>query len=163
MRFSRVTAAIVMASLSSPLFAGAEQSIGTLTSASQGTYISRGGKLIPAVAGQALLTGDRVLTRDKASARVALQGCSVNLASTSIMPISATSCTTKPVSFAAPQDTTDSGAAPTDEQLAQAAALGVDTTGLTAAEIAIAIAAALAVGAGIYTAADNNDSTPASP
>ena len=52
MKFSRVTAAILMASLSSPLFAGAEQSVGKLTAASEGTFVSREGKLIPATAGQ---------------------------------------------------------------------------------------------------------------
>ena len=152
MKFSRVTAAIVMASLSSPLFAGAEQSIGKLTSASQGTFIARDGKLIPAVAGQALVSGDRVVTRDRASARVAFQGCSVNLASTSMMAVNASSCATKPVSFAAQEPTTDTtGSGDTT------------TDGLTGGEIAVGVGAGVAIILGVVAATDNGDSRPSSP
>jgi hypothetical protein len=87
MKFSRVTAAIVMVSLSSPLFAGAEQAIGKLTSADQGTFVSRDGKLVPAFAGQQLYAGDRVVTRGKARASVQSQGCSYTVAPTSMLSV----------------------------------------------------------------------------
>ena len=39
MKFSRLTAVVMMASLSSPLFAATEQSMGTITTARDGTAI----------------------------------------------------------------------------------------------------------------------------
>ena len=149
MKFSRVTAAIVMASLSSPLFAGAEQAIGKLTAASQGTFIAREGKLVPAYAGQTLFTGDRVVTRDKASAKVALQGCNFAMAPTSMLSVGASSCANAPKSFAA-QDSAGS-----DE--------GTGGGGDSSTTYIVAGAAALAVAGGIVAATSNSDSKPASP
>ena len=96
MKFSRVTAAIVMASLSSPLFAGAEQSVGKLTAATEGTYVSRSGKLIPATAGQSLFVGDRIVTRGKANAKVAFPGCNYAIAPTSVLSVTASTCASAP-------------------------------------------------------------------
>ncbi|MGY4396613.1 hypothetical protein ACVWZA_001793 [Sphingomonas sp. UYAg733] len=146
MKFSRVTAAILMASLSSPLFAASEQSVGKLTSASQGTFVAREGKLIAAYPGQTLYAGDRVLTRGKANAKVAMTGCSYALKPTSILSVGKSACLTAPKSFAAAQDGTEAGESD-------------DRSGGTI----VAILAAIAVGAGIYVAVDNNDSAPASP
>ena len=147
MKFSRVTAAIVMASLSSPLFAGAEQSVGKLTAATEGTYVSRSGKLIPAAAGQSLFVGDRIVTRGKANAKVAFPGCNYAIAPTSVLSVTASTCATAPKSFA--QDDGGAGAG---------AGGGSGGTGTV-----VLVGALLAIGAGIYVAVDKNNSKPASP
>ena len=131
MKFSRVTAAIVMASLSTPLFAASEQSVGKLTSASQGTVVARDGKLIAAQPGQSLFAGDRVITRGTSKASVAMSGCSVALAPTSILTVSAAPCA-QPKSFA--QDGTEAGAA--------GAAAGTGT-GVTTTAIVVGVVAAI--------------------
>ena len=146
MRFSRVTAAIVMASLSSPLFAGAEQSVGKLTSASSGTFVSREGKLIPASAGQSLYAGDRVVTRGQAQAKVAFPGCNYTMAPTSVLSVSSSGCATAPKSFAQDSSSDDTGAGG-----------GIGGGGVV---LGLAVVAA---GLGLYFALKNNDSTPASP
>ncbi len=147
MKFSRVTAAVLMASLSSPLLAASEQSVGKLTSASQGTFVAREGKLIAAYPGQSLYAGDRVLTRGKANAKVAMTGCSYTLNPTSILSVGKSACLTAPKSFAVAQDSTDEGTG--------------DSNG--SGGTIVAVLAALAVGAGIYVAADSGDGAPASP
>jgi hypothetical protein len=147
MKFSRVTAAIVMASLSSPLFAGAEQSVARLTAASEGTFVSRDGKLVPAYAGQVLFVGDRVVTRDKASAKVAFPGCNFAMKPTSMLSVATSSCATAPKSFAAQDSSSGGGSGDGDNT----------TTYI------IAGAAALAVAGGIVAATSNSDSKPASP
>lgn len=149
MKFSRVTAAIVMASLSAPLFAASEQSVGTLTAASQGTVVSHDGKLLPAHAGQALFVGDRVITRGS-SAKVAMQGCNVALAPTSMLSVGNSACAA-PTSFAATQEsTTDAGAATT--------AGGAGSTGYIVAALAVA-----AVAGGVVAATSNTSTTSVSP
>jgi len=146
MKFSRVTAAIVMASLSSPLFAGAEQSVGKLTAATEGTYVSRSGKLIPATAGQSLFVGDRIVTRGKANAKVAFPGCNYAIAPTSVLSVTASTCASAPKSFAQDDGAGGSGSG------------GSGGTGTV-----VLVGALLAIGAGIYVAVDKNNSKPASP
>lgn len=146
MKFSRVTAAIVMVSLSSPLFAGAEQAIGKLTSADQGTFVSRDGKLVPAFAGQQLYAGDRVVTRGKARASVQSQGCSYTVAPTSMLSVAG--CGSSGKSFAAGgQDGTDEGAGG-----------GSGGSGYIVGGLAL-----LAVAGGVIAATSNSSSKPASP
>ena len=149
MKFSRVTAAIVMVSLSTPLFAASEQTVGKLTAASQGTFVAREGKLIAAYPGQSLYAGDRVVTRGKANAKVAMSGCNYALGATSILSVGKGACTAAPQTLAV-QDSSTSGAA------------GAASSG-SSSGILIAVAAAAAVGAGIYVAVDKNNTTPASP
>lgn len=149
MKFSRVTAAILMASLSTPLFAASEQTVGKLTTASQGTFVARDGKLIAAYPGQSLYAGDRVVTRGKANAKVAMSGCNYALGSTSILSVGKGACTSAPQTLAV-QDGTE-------------AAAGGAATGGSSTGIIIAIAAAAAVGAGVYVAVDKNDVKPVSP
>ena len=149
MKFSRVTAAIVMVSLSTPLFAASEQTVGKLTAASQGTFVAREGKLIAAYPGQSLYAGDRVVTRGKANAKVAMSGCNYVLGATSILSVGKGACTAAPQTLAV-QDSSTSGAA------------GAASSG-SSSGILIAVAAAAAVGAGIYVAVDKNNTTPASP
>ncbi|MDB5673709.1 MAG: hypothetical protein JWM65_691 [Sphingomonas bacterium] len=146
MKFSRVTAAIVMVSLSSPLFAGAEQAIGKLTSADQGTFVSRDGKLVPAFAGQQLYAGDRVVTRGKARASVQSQGCSYTVAPTSMLSVAG--CGSSGKSFAAGgQDSTDEGNGG-----------GGSGSGYVVGGLAL-----LAVAGGIIAATSNSSSKPVSP
>ena len=146
MKFSRVTAAIVMASLSSPLFAGAEQSVGKLTAATEGTYVSRSGKLIPATAGQTLFVGDRIVTRGQANAKVAFPGCNYAIAPTSVLSVTASTCASAPKSFAQDDGAGGSGSG------------GSGSTGTI-----VLVGALLAIGAGIYVAVDKNNAKPASP
>lgn len=151
MKFSRVTAAVMMASLSTPLFAASEQSVGKLTSASQGAIVARDGKLIAAQPGQSLFVGDRVITRGSSRASVAMSGCSVSLASTSILTVSSAPCA-EPKSFAQ-QDGADAGAAG-----AAATEGGVSTTA-----IVIGVVAAAAVAGGVVAATSNSNTRPNSP
>lgn len=151
MRFSRVTAAIMMASLSTPLFAASEQSVGKLTSATQGTVVARDGKLISAQAGQSLFVGDRVITRGTSKASVAMSGCSVALAPTSILTVSAAPCA-KPKSFA--QDGSDTDAA---------AGAAATSEGVSATAIVIGVVAAAAVAGGVVAATSNNSANANSP
>ena len=149
MKFSRVTAAIVMASLSTPLFAASEQTVGKLTATSQGTFVARDGKLIAAYPGQSLYAGDRVVTRGTANAKVAMSGCNYALGATSILAVGKGACTAAPQTLALQDSssTASEGAA----------------SGHSASTILIAVAAAAAVGAGIYVAVDKNNTKPASP
>ena len=146
MKFSRVTAAIVMASLSSPLFAGAEQSVGKLTAATEGTFVSRSGKLIPASAGQTLFVGDRIVTRGKANAKVAFPGCNYAIAPTSVLSVTASTCASAPKSVAQDDGNTGGGEG-----------------GGSGAGTVVLVGALLAIGAGIYVAVDKNNAKPASP
>jgi len=146
MKFSRVTAAIVMVSLSSPLLAGAEQAIGKLTSADQGTFVARDGKLVPAFAGQQLYAGDRVVTRGKARASVQSQGCNYTLAPTSMLSVAG--CGSSGKSFAAGgDDGTNEGGEPRG-----------DSSGYIVGGLAL-----LAITGGIIAATSNSSSKPASP
>lgn len=146
MKFSRVTAAIVMASLSAPLFAASEQSVGTLTAASQGTVVARDGKLLPARAGQTLFVGDRVITRGS-SAKVAMQGCNVALKPTSILSVGTAGCAA-PQSFTATQDDA-SGAGE---------GAGGSSTGYIIGGLAL-----VAVAGGVVAATSNSSTKPVSP
>ncbi|BCA60718.1 hypothetical protein [Sphingomonas sp. HMP6] len=146
MKFSRVTAAIVMASLSAPLFAASEQSVGTLTAVSQGTVVARDGKLLPARAGQSLFVGDRVITRGS-SAKVAMQGCNVALKPTSILSVGTAGCAA-PQSFAATQDDTSGAGEGT----------GGSSTGYIIGGLAL-----VAVAGGIVAATSNTSTKAVSP
>lgn len=146
MKFSRVTAAIVMASLSAPLFAASEQTAGTLTAASQGTVIVRDGKLIPAQAGQSLYVGDRVITRGSSKASVSMQGCNVALAPTSILAVGTTGCSAAK-SFTAAQDGETA-----------AGVSGGSSTGYIVGGLAL-----LAIGGGIAAATSNTSTKSVSP
>ncbi|CAN5557227.1 hypothetical protein BH10PSE14_BH10PSE14_30320 [soil metagenome] len=146
MKFSRVTAALIVASLSAPAFAGAEQAIGKLTSADQGTFVARDGKLVPAFAGQQLFVGDRIVTRGKASAKVQSQGCSYTVAPTSMLSVAG--CGSSAKSFAAGgQDDTGAGAGG-----------GSGSSGYVIGGLAL-----LAVAGGVIAATSNSSSKPTSP
>ncbi len=146
MKFSRVTAALIVASLSAPAFAGADQAIGKLTSADQGTFVARDGKLVPAFAGQQLFAGDRIVTRGKASARVQSQGCSYTVAPTSMLSVAG--CGSSAKSFAAGGQDDSSGAGES----------GGSGSGYVIGGLAL-----LAVAGGVIAATSNSSSKPTSP
>lgn len=145
MKFARVTAAIIVASLSSPLYAGAEQSVGKLTSASEGTFVSHDGKLSPATAGQTLFVGDRIVTRGNANAKVAFPGCSYAIAPTTVLSVTASTCASAPKSFV-----------PADDSSAGGESHGSGGT-------IMLVAAILAASGGLAAALSNSSSKPASP
>lgn len=87
MNIAKVSVILGMFALAMPAMAKPVTAVGTLTSASQGTFIVRNGKLVAARTGQPLFAGDRVITRGKARAKVALKKCSVALLPTSILPV----------------------------------------------------------------------------
>lgn len=146
MKFSRVTAALIVASLSAPAFAGADQAIGKLTSADQGTFVARDGKLVPAFAGQQLFVGDRIVTRGKASAKVQSQGCSYTVAPTSMLSVAG--CGSSAKSFAAGGQDDNSGAGEG----------GSGGSGYVIGGLAL-----LAVAGGVIAATSNSSSKPTSP
>jgi hypothetical protein len=154
MKFSRVIAAVAMTSISAPLFAAAEQAVGTVTAASTGTFVSHNGKIAPAHAGQSLFVGDRVITRG-ASAKVSMQGCKVALAPTSMLSVGKSSCAA-PKSFAATQD-------PTNSTGAGVAATTTATTTVTTTAIVVGVVAAAAVAGGIAAGTSNTSATSVSP
>lgn len=150
MKVLQATVAMMMASLTTPLIAASVQ-VGTLTAASQGTFVAREGRMIPARAGQTLFAGDRVFTRGGAKAKVAMSGCSYTLAPTSVLAVGTGACSAVPRSMAL-QDTDNSG-------IEGAAAMETSTS---AGTFIVGIAALAAIGAGIYVVADE-DGSPASP
>lgn len=87
MKIAKASVILGMFALAMPAMAKPVTAVGTLTSASQGTFIVRNGKLVAARTGQPLFAGDRVITRGKARAKVALKKCSVALLPTSILPV----------------------------------------------------------------------------
>jgi hypothetical protein len=93
MRVSRIAAAIALMGVVTPIAAQAGDAVkpaGHVAAASGSVFISRDGKLVPAVAGQTLYQGDRIVTRADSNAQVALNGCvSQTMAPTSILAVSA--------------------------------------------------------------------------
>jgi hypothetical protein len=89
MKVSKIAAAIALVGLASPALAYGDgpKAVGHVKATTEGVFIARNGKLLPATAGQTLYKGDRVVTRAQASAQVAMNGCEVSLAPTSILPM----------------------------------------------------------------------------
>lgn len=92
MKIGSIAATLAMIAMATPAFAKPASTtpvlaVGTVQAATAGTFIVRNGKLVAARSGQALFTGDRVITRGKARAKVAMVGCTVSLQPTSILPI----------------------------------------------------------------------------
>ena len=146
MKLSRMTAAIMMASLSAPLFAGTVQSVGKVTAASNGAFVSRNGQLLPAAAGQSLFAGDRIVTRGKSTVKASFnQGCSYSVVPGAVLAVGATGCAKGANAVAAQDGTAEGGAG---------AAGGASGTSYI-----VLGAALIAVGAGVYAAVDS----PSSP
>jgi len=146
MKISRTTVAVVLASLSLPMMAHAEQAVGKLTAVSDGTFVSRDGRVSPAYLNQALYSGDRVITRANGSAKVAMQGCSYSMAPASMLSVGATPCGVTPVSFSTVTDSSSGGGG--------GAAAGDNTL--------LYVGGALAVG-GIIAGVALSQHSPASP
>lgn len=149
MRLSRMTAAVAMASMAvAPALAGTAPAIGKVTAASNGAFVSRNGQLLPAVAGQSLFAGDRIVTRGKSTAKASFsQGCSYSVVPGAVLSVGATGCAKGAQAVAVQDDsTTEGGAAAAD-------------TGASGTSYVILGAAFVAFGTGIYFAVDN----PSSP
>lgn len=149
-KLSQVFGAIAMVSVCSPALAGGAASVGTLTNATQGTFIARDGKMVPAKAGQSLYAGDRVVTRNGAKAKANFTaGCSYAIAPTSMLSVAPSACSSNFASLAV-QDEAAGGAA--------AGGAGVSTTA-----IIIGVVAAAAVAGGVAAATSNTRTTSVSP
>lgn len=93
MKVSKIATAIALLGMALPVAAQAGETAkaaGRVASATDGVFISRNGKLVPATAGQTLYKGDRVVTRAQAKAQLSMNGCSVALAPTSIVSVNDT-------------------------------------------------------------------------
>lgn len=81
MRVGKILGATVAASVAlTPVAASAAQSVGSVVSVNGAAYVAREGRLIRAQPAMVVKAGDRVITRTGASANVAMNGCSVNVA-----------------------------------------------------------------------------------
>ncbi len=153
MKLSGAIAAVAAVGLCAPAFAGGTQSVGTLTAATQGTFVSRDGKLIPAVSGQALYAGDRVVTRGSANAKASFAaGCSYTIAPTSMLSVAPSACASHSASFAKKTAA---------QEGAEGAGSGAGTGGGSGYLIA-ALAVAAAAG-GVVAATSNSDTKAVSP
>ena len=81
MRIGKFMGVAVAASVAMmPVAATAAQPVGSLVSVNGDAFIARDGRLIRAQPAMSVHAGDRVITRTGASADVAMNGCSVNVA-----------------------------------------------------------------------------------
>ncbi len=147
MRVSKIAAAIALAGMALPTIAQAAEvadQIGRVASTSGDVLIARDGKLVPAVNGQALYKGDRVVTRAGAKAQVAMNGCSnYSMASTSVLSVS--SACDAPKTLGASKAGFDNGDA------------------LHGSAWLVALLALTAAITGAIVVSDNKHHTPASP
>lgn len=134
MKIGTIAATLAVIAMAAPAFAKPASTnpalaVGKVQAASEGTFIVRNGKLVTARSGQALFTGDRVITRGKARAKVAMKGCTVVMQPTSILPIS-NSCS-EAQSFAAQGEEEAVGGAVLGggEGLSTAALIGIGVGG----------------------------------
>lgn len=142
-----LTAAAAFSMVVAPVAASAGEPVGRVSSATQGTLILRDGKLMPASAGQSLIAGDKVVTRDKARATVKFAGCERAVGSTAILAVS-NGCDANAVGLDASTETAGMGNA----------AVG-DTSSVVLGVLALG-----AVGLGVWAALDGDtDDAPSSP
>lgn len=133
MKIGVIAATLAVIAMAAPAFAKPASTnpalaVGKVQAASEGTFIVRNGKLVTARSGQALFTGDRVITRGKARAKVAMKGCTVVMQPTSILPIS-NSCS-EAQSFAPQEEEAVGGAVlGGGEGLSTAALIGIGVGG----------------------------------
>jgi hypothetical protein len=90
----RIGAALAIAAMLVPVAAqAADTVIGTVSSGTSALVV-RDGKVVPAVAGMPLYSGDRVITRAGGSANLTMaNNCAVSVGSSSMLPMNGTSCT----------------------------------------------------------------------
>ena len=91
----RAGAALAIAAMLVPVAAQAAGAvmIGTVSSGTS-ALVARDGKVIPAVAGMKLYSGDRVITRVGGSANLTMaNNCSVSVGASSMLPMNGASCT----------------------------------------------------------------------
>ena len=151
MRVDKFFGAMLAASVAiTPVAASAAQPAGSILSVNGDAFVSHEGRLVRAQPSMKVAAGDRVITRDGASAKVALNNCSVNVAGGEMATVSNGSCgSVQTASFDRAASTTD------------------DASGLRgragAGGFVVAIVAAVAVIIGIVIVVKNDDDTPTSP
>jgi hypothetical protein len=88
----RVAAALAIAAMMVPVAAQAATTIGTVASGTS-ALVARDGKVIPAVAGMKLYSGDRVITRAGGSANVTMaNNCAVSIGASAMLPMAGANC-----------------------------------------------------------------------
>jgi hypothetical protein len=148
MRVDKFFGAVVAASVAlTPVAASAAQPVGSILSVKGDAFVSHEGRLVRAQPSMKVAAGDRVITRDGATASVGLNNCSVNVAGGQMSTVSNGSCgSVQTASFD------------------RAASTGQNGSSLVAGGgFIIAILAAAAVIVGIVVVASNDDDTPTSP
>ena len=89
---SRIATALAMIAMVVPAAAQAAEAVGTVSSGTS-ALVARDGKVMPAVAGMRLYSGDRVITRAGGSANVTMAAnCSVNVGASAMLPMAGASC-----------------------------------------------------------------------
>jgi len=151
MRVDKFFGAVLAASVAvTPVAASAAQPVGSILSVKGDAFVSRQGRLLRAQPTMAVRAGDRVITRDGASANVGLNGCSVNVAGGQMASVSNGSCgSVQTASF-------DRAASSTGDASSLRGGAG-------AGSFVVAIVAAVAVIIGIVIVVQNDDDTPTSP
>jgi co-chaperonin GroES (HSP10) len=149
MRIGRILGSAVAASVAlTPIAATASQTVGSVVSVNGDAYVAREGRLLRAQPAMAVKAGDRVITRSGASASVAMNGCSVNVAGGEMKTLGGSCGSVETASFSRAASKSDGSSA-----LAGGAGGGV---------IVIALIAIGAIVVGIVAATRNNNK-PTSP
>lgn len=93
MRGGKIFGAITAATVAfAPIAVSAAPTVGSLVAVSGDAFVARDGRLVRAQPAMAVQAGDRVITRNGATANVALSGCSVNVAAGEMKTFSDSSC-----------------------------------------------------------------------
>lgn len=153
MRVDKFFGAMVAASVAlTPVAVTAAQPAGSILSVSGDAFVSHEGRLVRAVPSMKVAAGDRVITRNGASANVGLNNCSVNVAGGQMATVSSGSCgSVQTASF----DRAASNAGDSSDLRGRGVGSG--------AGFVVAIVAAVAVIIGIVIVVKNNDDNPTSP
>jgi len=149
MRVDKFLGAMVAASVAlTPVAATAAQPAGSIVSVNGNAFVSHEGRLVRATPNMKVAAGDRVITRDGSSAKVALNDCSVNVAGGQMATVANGSCgSVQNASF------DRAGSAHTGNASGLAGGGG----------FVVALIAAVAVIIGIVVVVKNDDDSPTSP
>lgn len=146
MRVHKFFGALAAASVALTPIAATAETAGSIVSVKGDAFVSSNGRLVRAQPNMAVNSGDRVITQSGATANVALNNCSVNVAGGQMATVSGTSCgSVQTASF-------DRGASKTS-----------NASALAGGGFIVAILAAAAVIIGIIIVVKNNDDSPTSP
>jgi hypothetical protein len=90
----RIGAALALTAMMVPVASQAAGAVIGTVSSGTSALVSRDGKVIPAVAGMKLYSGDRVITRAGGSAKVTMAGsnCGVSVGASAMLPMAGATC-----------------------------------------------------------------------